>query len=955
MPIQLKEAYASMWLNLSPIKQESIIKTTINKIDEFSNFCFDNYDHINDLTDSSHPSKSLNSLERMFKMLLTLNNHRSLDKIDIKTIYFEKVMEVKNNLGNSNFIWSSIACNIKDAFSMEHFFMNLMIQQLDTLYFKTFIINELQAETVDDKKKTKKKKNKKKKVKESGCCDKHPDYIVDCHLNTKNNDDGISKENKNIDIKSDNIKRNYYKQINNDNSLITNIHTSLLTSNNTPFFDNRSAFDVSQLHAENMIEAYLYINNPSYGDKNGGTVKDIETSYICLELREVVNDRCGDNEIDKNDMNEEIEANKGVKDSGRSSDIRLDDNKIAKKIETECSKEVRENNVIEPKIYNRITNTNEKLAFDNNSTYKYEINIKNQPPIFHVHKSGDKNLSSLVLNKESEPINRLETNDDIHSVSNDMTTSTKADSKRKRAKYEDETAEIDMQKIPKTDSEFDEDNLNENIMEFHPKKHMSNDDYSKNRSTEYNKHIQYQNHKQMPIKLNNSNIILNDLNKIDGKPKKPKLKKMNKDTKKPKKGEENIIYVEKTQNKVVKNKQVEKDKASNQDPKITKKNSNPINKAEINASIKVISYWNDEPEFGNTYSKKHKDTAANLHLSKNDSDNYSVCNKRKGGEREKLKLKKGVVSDKQPQLRRKQNAPHAQTRQKDALLQKEAPFLNKNKSVVPQINVNEDVNIAETTGKFNAKDILKAKFNATMNSKIDEVIIELENHTQKLEQGRKIIQERISTIVDRTFNADTVYVQEYGSYATRLLTPYSDMDLSIQGCLMLNRDQAIEMLQVLCDNLKLFGFVISATSILTAIVPVIKIEADPSIEFESSETITEPLSLKVDIIVDLMDGFNPISTALRTTDYIKYCISNYPSFYKNVLFLKFALNCNAMTNTYKGGLNAYGLCILYIAYIEFHQLEKSTNNFDLLKGFLKFISTQFSPETQAVYFGTAFR
>ena len=65
------------------------------------------------------------------------------------------------------------------------------------------------------------------------------------------------------------------------------------------------------------------------------------------------------------------------------------------------------------------------------------------------------------------------------------------------------------------------------------------------------------------------------------------------------------------------------------------------------------------------------------------------------------------------------------------------------------------------------------------------MLAELEAHTDRLELGRRVIQDRIATIVDRTFNADTVYVQEYGSYATRLLTPYSDMDLSIQGCLCL--------------------------------------------------------------------------------------------------------------------------------------------------------------------------
>lgn len=958
MPIQLKEAYASMWINLSPSKQESIIKSTISKIDEFSSMCFSNNDNCYDQTPSSKQLSNNNILERMFKMLLTLNNVRSLDKADIKNIYFEKVLEVKKNLGNSNFIWSSIACNIKDAFSIEHFFMNLMTQQLDVLYFKTCVINELEVDTVDDKKKNKKKKNKKKKVKESGCCEKHPEFTTDSDLNAKIGDDLDSKENKNIYVKSEGINRNCYKQINNDYSLIPNNHTSLLTSNNTPFVDNKNIFQESQAHTDDMVEAYQDINNPLYGDNKDAIVNDsdIETNYGGIELRDMI---CGiyvDSIGNEKYKQDEVKINNEIKDSGKPSDFRLNDKEITKRTENKCSKNiVNKNNIIGSHSYNTITDFNNNSVFNHELNCMYEFNTQDQPLNFQFQIKDDNDLSSPVLNKDFGRINRTATNEDAHSVSNDMTISTKADSKRKKAKYENKIAEIDTNKVHKTDSEFDEDTLDQNIMEFQPKKHIYNDEYSKNRSTEYSKNNQYQNNKQMPTKLNNSNIILNDLNKIDAKPKKPKLKKINKDMKKPVNDKININYVEKIQDTAIKTKQVEKVKVNIQESKINKKNTNPINKTEPNASIKVVSYWNDEPEFFNKYPKKHKDPVCNLYISKNDSDNQSASNNKKGSDNDKFKLKKGSAADKPPRLRRKKNVQQAQIQNKEVPQKKDSPILDKNKLAIPFINVKEDIDVVDIVVQASFEDRLKAKFSAIMNSKIDEVITELENHTQRLELGRKIIQQRISTIVNRTFESDTVYVQEYGSFATRLLTPYSDIDLSIQGCLMLDRDQAIEMLQVLCDNLKLFGFVKSATSILTAIVPVIKIEADPSIEFENSDTITEPLSLKIDIIVDLMDAFNPISTALRTTDYIKYCISNYPSFYKNMLFLKFALNCNDMTNTYKGGLNAYGLCILYIAYIEFYQLEKLTDHFELLKGFLKFLSIQFSYETQAVYFGTAFK
>ena len=84
-----------------------------------------------------------------------------------------------------------------------------------------------------------------------------------------------------------------------------------------------------------------------------------------------------------------------------------------------------------------------------------------------------------------------------------------------------------------------------------------------------------------------------------------------------------------------------------------------------------------------------------------------------------------------------------------------------------------------------------------------------------------------------------------------------------------------------------YTFVLEVNAILTASVPVIKLKADPSIEQQQDKRFKTPVGIKVDIIVDTEDGFNKIGTALRTTEYTLYCISFYPSFFRNVLLLKF--------------------------------------------------------------------
>ena len=949
MPIQLKEAYASMWINLSPAKQENIIKAAIGKIDEFNSLCFRDGDGGHEDFGSNKHHNGMSPLERMFKLLLSMNTPRLSDKAEIKAVYFDKILEIKKTLGNSNFIWSSIACNIKDAFSLEHFFMNLMTQQLDQLYFKTFVINELEVEVVEEKKKNKKKKNKKKKGKESGCCEKHPEFTTDSDLNTKTGDDTDSKDNKASASLNDGIERQYYKLINTDDSVVQNNRTSLLTCNDTPFLNGAVQKEGPIPEVDNSSEVYVEVDNTLIEQQS----KVENTSNA--RANQYKNEKSL-NDSENNSHQYEFEHNYSAKNSGRPSDVRLHANNSSKKATSENSN----NKVANEGVATKNTE-NPKIvpphdhASHNNRPGNSDFEYNKSSQLSYNQRKYIKESFSPVSKKDIDPIHRAGTNDDLRSVSNDMTISTKADSKRRRAKFDDKTVDMDTQnndqKAHKTDSEFDEDNLERDIIEFKPKKNAFNDDYGKNRSTEYNKNGQYQNIKPLPTKLNNSNIILNDLNKIDAKPKKPKLKKINKDTKRPTKEVNGCS--EKTYGKASKMKPVERSKNLNQEVKATVKVTVPVSKPETNASIKAINYWNDDSEFMTNDSKKTKESTANLHLSKNDSDNQSTSTYRKG-DKDKFKLKKkGAGLEKLPQLRKKQNTAHSNYQENDSAPKKDSLSNQKSKNVGVQINTMGEA--VDDVSETSIKNKIKSNFNSTMSEKVNEVIDELERHNNRFETGRKIIQDRISTIVDRTFNADTVYVQEYGSYATRLLTPFSDMDLSIQGCLMLERDQAIEMLQVLCDNLRLFPFIKSATSILTAIVPVIKIEADPSVAFESSEVAGESVSLKVDIIVDLMDGYNPISTALRTTDYVKYCISNYPSFYKNILFLKFAMNCNDMTNAYKGGLNAYGLSILYVAYIEFYHLEKSTDNFELLRGFLKFLSSQFSPETQAVFFGTGFR
>lgn len=964
-----------MWKNLSQSKQENIIKSAINRMDEFNALCFGDADK--DLLEISANGQMnlLDPLERMFKLIIVMCKPPVTDRSELKAYCFEKITEIHKTIGPTNFMWLSIACNLKEAFTLEHFFMNLMIQQLDALYFKTYVINELGTDNEDDKKKLKKKKNKKKKHKQSAsnnrrfnsfCEDtdkvekagsrsqraSHKTDILSCTVDAEG---GIDKMGFDIDIEKNlpfeifDVKPKKSSDIDKLSDIRENIgiveNTSIKKATTTTPINKGSVFDnAEQPFKAKKNSTFMKKDSKVKEQYNDDSIKITDDKLSSLNNYVLV---------DEQERKLLIEE----KNFGFNSHITIEnsDDERLKGVSTH-NNDGKFNNL-------------HKSGFNNISKFS-EYGYREKKPISCIDKDPftveiEKRTSSTDFNKKQDTNQRFRKNEDYNSISINKTISTKAESRRLKCKKDPKNIDMnipfDLKEINRNNSEVEEEGFCATPIDSKRNQSDTNDDYQKNKSTEHNKKNYYGNTKLGQNTGNNTNKVLTQLSKADPKPNKPKLKKITKDIKQntEKKISSQTFDRGDPNGKNHKNKPIDKSKkVTNGDGTKNNKANSQISKVEPNASIKAITYWNDDPSPVNSLlpDKHYYESIKSIkiveggHESNNDNERASEPKKK-----EKFKLKKkGTGDDKPDKTLKKQNTsisipaqPVKNEFKDENLVQTYAtPSLS---------NTDENIKINLEAEQLSTEDTVRRLFNTVIDEQVNSVINNLENYTRSLDEGRRIIQDRITAIIERTFLGENIYVQEYGSYATRLLTPFSDMDLSIQGCIMLDRDQAIEMLQVVCDNLKLFGFVKSAVSILTALVPVVKIEADPSLDFEDGDTTPESFTIKVDIIVDLMDTYNPISTALRTTDYIKYCISTYPSFYKNMLFLKFALNCNDLTNTYKGGLNAYGLCILYVAYIEFFQLEKSTEQFEILHGFLTFLSTQFNPEIQAVYFGTAFR
>ena len=208
------------------------------------------------------------------------------------------------------------------------------------------------------------------------------------------------------------------------------------------------------------------------------------------------------------------------------------------------------------------------------------------------------------------------------------------------------------------------------------------------------------------------------------------------------------------------------------------------------------------------------------------------------------------------------------------------------------------------------------------------------------EESRRLVKERLVSVVERTFEG-AVELYDFGSNATKLITPFSDIDLGLKHKTTNNifPAMAINMLSCLSDNLNGLAFVEKTTAILSATIPVVKIEADPSVPFEDLQCFPRPISVKCDIIVSIDEGYKVEHTSTRTTKYVVDASKQYPTFFRNVLLAKYMLNCLNMASSYRGGLNSYGLCLFYIAFLKSSHYEKVKNLGLCLFKFLEFVAS----------------
>ncbi|PRP86711.1 PAP-associated domain-containing protein 5-like [Planoprotostelium fungivorum] len=183
---------------------------------------------------------------------------------------------------------------------------------------------------------------------------------------------------------------------------------------------------------------------------------------------------------------------------------------------------------------------------------------------------------------------------------------------------------------------------------------------------------------------------------------------------------------------------------------------------------------------------------------------------------------------------------------------------------------------------------------------------------------------RITLMVKRLW--DGAYVETYGSYATFLCIPASDIDLVVFGADTSSAFRSIgnytprNSIQLLAKQLTQSEWVTSIQVIETAKVPVIKLLVDK-----------EGISISADVSFNQEVEGAPVYCSseglfshcgIAARELIKGHIRKMPEMVQLVLVLKQFLQEKSLNNAFMGGLSSYCLVIMTISFLQMRSLNK---------------------------------
>lgn len=272
----------------------------------------------------------------------------------------------------------------------------------------------------------------------------------------------------------------------------------------------------------------------------------------------------------------------------------------------------------------------------------------------------------------------------------------------------------------------------------------------------------------------------------------------------------------------------------------------------------------------------------------------------------------------------------------------------------------------ETIRIAKVKEYANEFFNKKFKNDLYQHVSGLTEGSNKIMNYRILAYHRLTYCISKLFPNSPVKTKIFGSCATGLALTSSDVDISVSGIEAYDKFQICEHLSTISQCLKQFKWVVENKPILTASVPILKIEIEIQKNFADIIEGTDPkglykvpldpqetldiegdvdlgdLRIRVDLSLESM-GMSAYSVHIgyKTTDFVQKMLQKYESLYIVTMILKEFLNSRKFLNNFQGGISSYCLVIMIIAIF---QKFGDEGYMESLKRFLSFYGGTFKPE-----------
>ena len=158
--LQKREDYIEIWKRLTLEEKRAMIEKSVACVDKFPKWVLENNDIENNIEKENKDSFE----EIAFDFLRNHTNKLNINGLkNFKENMVKKILQKREELGDSNFVRMSVACNLSSAVLLEYFFMAKLVFAFDKLHYKNLFFNDDEEEVL--KKKKRRRERKKRKIK----------------------------------------------------------------------------------------------------------------------------------------------------------------------------------------------------------------------------------------------------------------------------------------------------------------------------------------------------------------------------------------------------------------------------------------------------------------------------------------------------------------------------------------------------------------------------------------------------------------------------------------------------------------------------------------------------------------------------------------------------------------------------------------------------------------------